>query len=60
MNKLVLVMVFVFLVVLFLSFCAHHPEPPLTVRMYCDICERVTNWLVDGDYFVCTVSSTKW
>ena len=40
--------------------CVNLPVPPPGFTMYCDVCERVTDWGVAAEYFYCRESGTVW
>ena len=49
-----------FLVAAILAGCMNLPVPPPGFTMYCDVCEKVTDWVVAEEYFYCRESGTVW
>ena len=54
------VLTVLFLVAVILAGCVHVEAPPPGFVMYCDVCERVTDWGVAEEYFYCRESGTVW
>ena len=54
------VLVILFLVAVTIAACVNLPVPPPRFTMYCDVCERVTEWGVREEYFYCQESGTVW
>jgi len=52
--------VLTFLVAVIFAGCVTRESPPMGFVMHCDVCEQVTGWKTQGDYFYCTVSGTTW